>query len=77
MKLTDDQLKDRIWNNTLNTCEYLGGYVNRTSLVQLKCVKHNYYFETAYENVGRASRPHLVCPLCKEEQLTRFDCKCE
>lgn len=77
MKLTDEQIKERIWENTLHTCEYKGGYAGRSSLVQLHCIKHDYNFETSYENVGRAGRQHLVCPICKEENQKSFMISCE
>ena len=63
----NENLNKQIWENTLQTCEYISGYENNKSTITLKCVKHNHVFTTKYENVRRASRAHHVCPICKEE----------
>ena len=65
---TDEELQQLISISTLDTCEYLGGYVDSHSVITLRCKKHNFVFNTAYENVRRVGRPHLVCPHCKEEE---------
>lgn len=58
---------EKVWKNSLETCEYLGGYENSQSTIQVRCVKHNYEFNTKYENVRRDNRPHYICPKCQEE----------
>lgn len=77
MKLTEELLKTKIFENSLQTCEYLSGYQNRASLITLRCIKHNLIFTTRYENVGRAARPHHVCPYCKEEDCAPLNCVCD
>ena len=64
--MTFEQLNEKIYKNTLNTCHYVSGYQNRSSEVLLHCDIHNITFTTKYENVGRDNRPHHVCPKCKE-----------
>lgn len=63
----NENLNKQIWENTLQTCEYISGYENNKSTITVRCVKHNHIFTTKYENVRRASRAHHVCPICKEE----------
>ena len=65
--MTKEKLNQNIFNNTLETCIYISGYENQYSTIKLKCIKHNYQFETKYENVRRANRKHHVCPYCLEE----------
>ena len=62
-------INERIFKNTNNTCIYIDGYENGNSIIKLKCIKHNIIFETKYENVKRENRPHLVCPICKAENI--------
>ena len=57
----------KVWENSLQTCEYIGGYENSTSTLTVKCIKHNNIFETKYENVRRDNRAHLLCPICQSE----------
>lgn len=66
-KNTIEQVKEKIYHNTLETCIYISGYENQFSTVKIKCLKHNYQFETKYENVRRSTRKHHVCPYCLEE----------
>ena len=66
-------IAEKVWKNSLETCEYVGGYENTSSTIQVKCLKHNYFFETKYENVRRDNRAHLLCPYCqKEARDSRF-----
>lgn len=60
-------IAEKVWKNSLETCEYVDGYENTSSTIQIKCLKHNYFFETKYENVRRDSRAHLLCPHCQKE----------
>lgn len=64
-----ENIKKNIYENSLDTCIYIDGYVNRNSIVQVHCNIHNYDFETKYENFARSSRKHHVCPLCKQQDL--------
>lgn len=65
--LTLEDIKNKVFKNTLNTCEYISGYENNKSYIKIKCLKHNYIFQTKWENVRRDTRPHHVCPYCQEE----------
>ena len=60
-------IAEKVWKNSLETCEYIDGYINASSVLKVRCVNHDYIFETKYENVRRDSRAHLICPYCQEE----------
>lgn len=75
-KLSLDQIKANVYQNSLCTCEYISGYVNRSSTIKVKCLVHNYEFETSYENLARKNRAHHVCPLCQKEDLNKNKIKC-
>ena len=47
-KIYNDACK--FYQNSLNTCHYVKGYINANSLITLHCDIHNYDFETKYEN---------------------------
>ena len=66
-KLNIETIKQKVFVNSLNTCEYVSGYENTNSIIRVKCVKHNLEFETKYENVRRDNRAHHICPKCQEE----------
>ena len=65
--LSKEQLNNKVYQNSLNTCEYIDGYKTRASIIQVKCLIHNLVFETKYENVARDNRAHHICPKCQEE----------
>lgn len=58
---------DKVWKNSLETCEYVGGYENAQSDIQVHCIKHDLLFFTRYENVRRDNRPHYICPQCQKD----------
>lgn len=60
-------LQQKVFNNSLETCNYISGYKNSNSLIKLHCNIHNYDFETKYENISRDNRKHHVCPICQQE----------
>ena len=66
-KLTIEDIKNRVFQNSLQTCIYLDGYENGSSQIRVKCLKHNYEFFTNWENVRRNNRAHYICPICIEE----------
>lgn len=71
-KITEQQLKDNIYKNTLETCEYISGYTGKSDAdITLKCLVHDLYFQTKYENIRRANRAHYVCPYCQQDQRTK------
>lgn len=66
-------IKEKVWKNSLETCEYLDGYKDSSSTIKVKCIRHDYTFNTKYENVRRDNRAHLLCPYCqKEERDNRY-----
>lgn len=74
-KLTEKEIKERVFKNTLKTCEYIGGYENQESTIKIKCKKHNYEFETKWANVRKDNKAHYVCPFCKfEKARTEVEC---
>ena len=79
-KLSFVEIDRRVYENSLNTCHYVSGYENRSSEILVRCEIHGTEFYTKYENVGRATRKHHICPQCKEEDhLERsgsLECTC-
>lgn len=65
--LTQQEVQERVFRNSLQTCDYINGYINASSIITVKCRKHNYEFQTSWENVRRDNRAHHICPLCQEE----------
>lgn len=61
-------INEKVWKNSLETCEYIDGYTNAQSTINVKCIKHNLIFSTKYENIRRDSRAHYICPECKKER---------
>ena len=66
-KLTNEEIQQKVFQNTLETCDYISGYETANSIIKIKCRKHQYEFETKWENVRRANRAHHVCPFCIQE----------
>lgn len=62
-----EQLENKAYQNSLNTCHYVDGYENRYSLITLHCDIHNIDFQTKYENIARDNRKHHVCPMCQQD----------
>ena len=62
-----ESIKEKVFKNSLGTCEYVDGYVNASSTIMVRCIKHNKYFQTKWENVRRDNRAHLICKECQEE----------
>lgn len=62
---------EKVFNNSLNTCEYISGYKNKNSLITVKCLIHNNTFTTKYENVARDNRKHHICPQCQQEDRNK------
>ena len=73
--LTKEQINNKVYNNSLQTCEYINGYQNRNSIITVKCTIHDYIFTTKYENVARDNRAHYICPLC--QQYNKIDTRVE
>lgn len=66
-----NKIKEKVYKNSIETCEYLEGYQDRSSTIKVKCLIHDYIFETKYENVARDNRAHHICPFCKEEDKNK------
>ena len=70
----NEKIAQKVFQNSLETCEYVGGYVNAQSSIRVKCLIHEIEFETKWDNVRRDNRAHHICPLCKEEDKNnRFE----
>ena len=69
--LSKTQIEEKVYKNSLNTCQYLGGYQTRNSIIQVKCLIHNLIFETKYENVARDNRAHHICPQCQQDDIEK------
>lgn len=75
-RISEEKIKENVYENSLHTCEYISGYVNRSSIIRVRCLIHNIEFETAYENVARKTRAHHICPQCKQEDLDKNKVLC-
>ena len=79
-KLSEEKIKQKVFSNSLNTCEYISGYQSVQSLIKVKCIVHNFEFETKYENVRRDNRKHHICPKCQRQDIdnksTKIECEC-
>lgn len=72
-RLTKEQIQEKVFKNSLNTCDYIDGYKNMSSNIQVKCRKHDLIFTTSWENVRREARAHHICPECiKEDREQRY-----
>ena len=60
-------VKEKVFQNSLETCEYIDGYKNSNSIIKVHCLIHDLNFETKYENVSRDNRKHHICPQCQQE----------
>ena len=41
-KLTDEIVNQRVFENSLNTCEYVSGYETANSTIKVKCIVHDF-----------------------------------
>ena len=76
--LTKEQINNKVYINSLKTCEYISGYENRNSIIHVKCLIHNINFDTKYENVARDNRAHHICPQCQieDKQSDKINVEC-
>lgn len=65
--VSNEVLQNKVFNNSLQTCDYVNGYENGKSIITVKCRKHQYEFQTSWENVRRDNRAHYICPICQQE----------
>ena len=54
--------------NSRGTCEYLGGFQDIKSLIDIKCLVHNNTFKIKYENIRHAGKAYYPCLICQQEQ---------
>lgn len=77
---TEQKIRNKVFVNSLQTCEYISGYTNSQSIIKVRCLIHGIEFETKYENIKRDNRKHHICPMCKKEDLkkasTKIECEC-
>lgn len=76
-KLTEEKIKQKVYENSLQTCEYVSGYENFQSTIKVKCLIHKIEFFTKYENIRRDNRKHHICPECQKEDLENKSTKAE
>lgn len=69
MRINIEKIQEKVFNNSLQTCNYVEGYENSNSTITVKCIKHNHIFQTRYENVKRDNRAHHICPICQKEDV--------
>ena len=60
-------VQQKVFQNSLETCEYISGYQNASSTIKVRCMIHNHEFETKFENVRKDGKKHHICPICKQE----------
>lgn len=63
-----EKIQKTVFENSLETCEYISGFTNTRSKIKVHCIKHDLFFETNYENVKRSNRKHYICPECQKEE---------
>jgi Zn ribbon nucleic-acid-binding protein len=72
--MDSNKIAEKVFKNSLETCEYIGGYANANSSIRVRCIIHDEEFETKWDNVRRDNRAHHICPQCKEEDKNnRFE----
>ncbi len=62
------KVRDRVYKNSRETCEYISGYERITSVIRVKCKIHENEFEIKYENIRHDNKPYYPCRSCQEEQ---------
>lgn len=66
-------IQEKVFQNSLNTCEYISGYKNAQSTITVHCLIHDLTFNTKWENVRRDNRKHYICPECQKEAKRKRD----
>ena len=62
------KVRDRVFKNSQETCEYISGYEKTTSIIKIRCLIHKNEFNIKYENIRHDDKPYYPCPICQEEQ---------
>ena len=49
-----NKIAEKVFKNSLETCEYIDGYTNANSIIKVKCIIHNKEFDTVlFTNILR------------------------
>lgn len=81
-KINTDIISTKVFQNSLETCEYIRGYENCNSIITVRCLIHDLIFDTKWENVRRNDRAHHICPQCIEQDRqskyadSQTECEC-
>lgn len=62
------KVKDRVFRNSRETCEYISGYEKIASTIKIRCLIHELEFDIKYENIRHDNKPYYPCTICQEEQ---------
>lgn len=63
---TFKQINEQIKENSLGTCEYVGGIARPGHKITLHCLTHDLTFETNYDAIRKSTYKHFICPECKQ-----------
>ena len=67
------KVKQKVFENSFGTCEYVSGFQKTASNITVKCLVHKDIFEIKYENIRHSGKKYYPCPKCQEEQkLVRY-----
>ena len=61
-------VRERVYKNSRETCEYISGYEKKTSIIKVKCLIHENEFDLKYENIRHDNKPYYPCQICQKEQ---------
>lgn len=64
-----NEIKERVYNNSLNTCEFISGDARVGGIVLLRCLVHDHLFKMKWDAIRKGTNPHHVCPICKQEDI--------
>lgn len=62
------KVKEKVFQNSHQTCEYVSGYEKIASVIRVKCLIHENEFELKYENIRHDDKQYYPCTICQEEQ---------
>ena len=66
-KKTIESTKKQIYENSLQTCEYLEGIAKPGHKIHVRCLIHGNDFWVSYDTICKSTRKHHICPICKQE----------
>lgn len=62
------KVRERVYKNSRETCEYVSGYEKIASVIRVRCLIHENEFELKYENIRHDNKPYYPCPVCQKER---------